>query len=81
MVCGTCRWLDEGDHEGDVTCPSWISGWVPILCQERSGKRSRFLQTDDRSVWAHGPGGACGHSMDLSDTRHASSEERSRVET
>lgn len=31
MVCGTCCWLDEGD----VTCASWIAGWVPVLFPRR----------------------------------------------
>ena len=39
-----------------------------FLSQEREEekKRSRFLQTDDRSVWACRLGGACGHDEEMS---------------
>ena len=83
MVCGTSRWLDEGNHEGDVTFPSWIAGWVPVLFPRRKvGRGAGFCgQITD----------LCGH-VDLEvavgvartcllDARHTSSGEQSRVET
>lgn len=59
-------WMRAAAREKPCVLVGELGGWQFSFPGERNRKRSRFLQTNDRSVWACRLGGACGRDIETS---------------